>query len=137
MREEFRYLLLAHNLTFPPITSLRTVSVHVWDYRRLVLSNVTVPLAEELSFSTDRLNVNFSNYSSWHYRSALRKLDSESVNTEIALVQSAIFTDPEDSSGWFYLRWVLSNDNVTEEHLRDMIEALDQLQDLESNCKCK
>lgn len=95
-----------------------------------------ISLQEELKFSTERININFSNYSSWHYRSTLRKLDSESLDTELHLVQSAIFTDPADSSAWFYFRWVLSNENVTKEHQQEMAEALDQLLNLEPDCKC-
>ncbi|KAJ8980056.1 hypothetical protein NQ317_012896 [Molorchus minor] len=98
-------------------------NLHVWDYRRLIINKISVTLVDELKFSTERLNANFSNYSSWHYRSTLRELDEESVTTELNLVQNAVFTDPFDSSGWFYLRWVLSNPAVTKERREELLDA--------------
>lgn len=94
-------------------------------------------MEDEIQFSTDQINVDFSNYSSWHYRSTLRKLDKESLDAELTLVQNAVFTDPADSSAWFYLKWVLSNPEVTSEHRQKFLEALNQLLELEPDCKCK
>lgn len=94
-------------------------------------------MTDELEFSTERLNANFSNYSSWHYRSTLRSLDEESAGTELTLVQNAVFTDPADSSAWFYLRWVLSNTAVIKDRRQELLEALEQLEELEPDCKCK
>lgn len=111
--------------------------VHCWDYRRLIINKIGISLADELRFSTDRINVDFSNYSSWHYRSTLRTLDQESLDDELNLIQNAIFTDPSDSSAWFYLKWVLSNAEVTNTHREKLLEALDQLLELEPDCKCK
>lgn len=82
--------------------------VHVWDYRRLLVNKIGITFDHELSFSTERLNINFSNYSSWHYRSTLRKLDSDCVGRELDLVKNAVFTDPGDSSAWFYLRYQIN-----------------------------
>lgn len=110
--------------------------VHVWDYRRLILQKKGEPIENEINFSTKLLNENFSNYSSWHYRSTLRKLDEESAGQELTLVQNAVFTDPADSSAWFYLRWVLSNPNLPKENKQKLIEAFEQLQELEPDCKC-
>ncbi|XP_060517793.1 geranylgeranyl transferase type-2 subunit alpha [Cylas formicarius] len=108
---------------------------HCWDYRRLILNKIGVTLTAELKFSTERLNANFSNYSSWHYRSTLRKLDETCINDEFYLVQNAVFTDPGDSSSWFYLRWVLSNPIVTKEKREQLLEGLEQLEELEPDCK--
>lgn len=94
-------------------------------------------MAEELTFSRDLLNNNFSNYSSWHYRSTLQKLNRDNVGYELTLVQNAVFTDPADSSAWFYLRWVLSNPSIITERKHELLEALDQLEDLEPDCKCE
>ncbi|KAK9675222.1 Protein prenyltransferase alpha subunit repeat [Popillia japonica] len=108
---------------------------HCWDYRRLIINKIGISLCNELNFSTERLNINFSNYSSWHYRSTLRKLDSECLEEELELVQNAVFTDPNDSSAWFYLRWILSDRNVTNEKREELLESLTQLLDMDPDCK--
>ncbi|CAG9863361.1 unnamed protein product [Phyllotreta striolata] len=108
---------------------------HCWDYRRLLVNKIGITLDHELRFSTERLNNNFSNYSSWHYRSTLRKLDSDCVNHELELVKSAVFTDPIDSSAWFYLRWVLSNPTIKKDTKLELLEAFEQLEELEPDCK--
>ncbi|KAG5849778.1 hypothetical protein ANANG_G00075310 [Anguilla anguilla] len=81
----------------------------------------------ELQFTDRLIGSNFSNYSSWHYRSTLLPLlhpqaherDPPSPSThshsvceeqllkEYELVQNAFFTDPNDQSAWFYYRWLL------------------------------
>lgn len=113
------------------------VLVHTWDYRRLLVNKIGVTVDEELQFSQELLNNNFSNYSSWHYRSTILKLNKENIDHELNLVQNAVFTDPSDSSAWFYLRWVLSNPLVINEKKEELLEAFEQLEDLEPDCKCK
>ncbi|XP_022919133.1 geranylgeranyl transferase type-2 subunit alpha [Onthophagus taurus] len=115
--------------------SLDDRNFHCWDYRRLMLNKIGITLLEEIKFSTERLNVNFSNYSSWHYRSTLRKLDDESIQGELDLVKSAVFTDPADSSAWFYLRWVLSHRNVDHEQRKELLGNLEELLELDPDCK--
>ncbi|KRT86265.1 hypothetical protein AMK59_1605, partial [Oryctes borbonicus] len=108
---------------------------HCWDYRRLIINKIGISLGDELKFSTERLNINFSNYSSWHYRSTLKQLDIECIDKEIELVQNAVFTDPGDSSAWFYFRWILSNPNVTNEKREELLESLNQLLEMDPECK--
>ena len=91
---------------------------HCWDHRRFVTQHAGISVEEELTYSKeDLIDVNFSNYSAWHYRSKLLplaegcgsngKISEAQRMAELESVQSAAFTDPNDSSAWFYLQWLL------------------------------
>ncbi|KAI7994187.1 Geranylgeranyl transferase type-2 subunit alpha 1 [Camellia lanceoleosa] len=74
---------------------------HAWNYRRFVAALKIRSDEEELHFTTDFINENFSNYSSWHNCRIFLKGESSD------LVHQALFTDPDDQSGWFYHLWLL------------------------------
>ncbi|XP_010252399.1 PREDICTED: geranylgeranyl transferase type-2 subunit alpha 1 [Nelumbo nucifera] len=91
---------------------------HAWSYRRFVAALKNMSEEEELKYTTDMIETNFSNYSAWHNRSVLlshllkQKIEGftprEKVLTEeYELVHQALFTDPDDQSGWFYHFWLL------------------------------
>ncbi|XP_078446346.1 RAB geranylgeranyl transferase alpha subunit 1 [Wolffia australiana] len=91
---------------------------HGWNHRRFVAALGSVPQEEELDFTTEKIHTNFSNYSAWHNRCAiLSNLMGQKVSgfspkekvltEELELIHQALFTDPDDQSGWFYHFWLL------------------------------
>ncbi|KAJ6807115.1 geranylgeranyl transferase type-2 subunit alpha 1 [Iris pallida] len=101
---------------------------HGWNYRRFVAKLKNVAEVDELKFTMDMINTNFSNYSAWHNRSVLLsnllKQKAEGFDTkesiiteEYDLVRQALFTDPSDQSGWFFHRWLLDQTVTTDDPL--------------------
>lgn len=72
----------------------------------------------ELEFSSKLILVNFSNFSSWYYRSSLLKLlyanghDPKLIQSyldnDYRRIESATFVEPTDQSVWLYLRWLFN-----------------------------
>uniref|UniRef100_A0A914WCV1 Geranylgeranyl transferase type-2 subunit alpha n=1 Tax=Plectus sambesii TaxID=2011161 RepID=A0A914WCV1_9BILA len=96
---------------------------HCWDHRRIVCRFANIPLEDELKFSDEKVNDNFSNYSAWHYRSSLLArthpdpdgrlpMDEATLAKELGLATNAFYTDPEDQSAWFYTSWLFDDQHA-------------------------
>jgi geranylgeranyl transferase type-2 subunit alpha len=88
---------------------------HCWNYRRAVATRAQADPESELEFATRMIEANFSNYSAFHHRSVYvrqLKLSPElkqgQVESEFSLTESAIFTEPDDQSAWWYRRFLYS-----------------------------
>lgn len=88
---------------------------HCWIYRRYVvdISHGQISDQNEFDFTTEKIQENFSNYSAFHHRSVyIKQLDVDIqalLEGEFAIIENAIFTEPDDQSAWWYhqflLRW--------------------------------
>ncbi|CAK5279370.1 unnamed protein product, partial [Mycena citricolor] len=115
---------------------------HAWSYRRHILANMPVarPDAEELAYTTHKIESNFSNFSAWHHRTKLLtslwasgELNRvETKEEEYELVHNAMYTDPSDQSVWIYHRWLVGTDEdvpVLEREMSIIQELLDEQPD--------
>ena len=111
---------------------------------------------EEFKFTTKMINRDISNYSAWHNRSQLIvklflkspgiEIQDEDKSTseylgffgkkdkigflrkELNLVKTAIYTDPEDSSVWFYLKWLISDYFIKElKNTEEVLKLVEKL----------
>ncbi|WWC71039.1 uncharacterized protein I206_104992 [Kwoniella pini CBS 10737] len=96
---------------------------HAWDYRRYVLASLPTqrPLLDELKYTQSKIESNFSNFSAWHCRTKTLAAIWEKEHTseieirktkdqEFELVTQALWTDPNDQSGWLYHRWLVGSE---------------------------
>jgi geranylgeranyl transferase type-2 subunit alpha len=110
---------------------------HCWKHRYFVIENGKLSQEDELEFTYEKICANFSNYSAWHYRSKLierlynpEQISQEIFSKELALIENAIFTDPNDQAAWIYEKWFLlehqrsirlDNEQI-EKHLANVLE---------------
>eukprot|EP00512_Aurantiochytrium_limacinum_P009431 CAMPEP_0171552144 /NCGR_PEP_ID=MMETSP0960-20121227/8147_1 /TAXON_ID=87120 /ORGANISM="Aurantiochytrium limacinum, Strain ATCCMYA-1381" /LENGTH=282 /DNA_ID=CAMNT_0012101539 /DNA_START=210 /DNA_END=1055 /DNA_ORIENTATION=+ len=85
---------------------------HCFQYRRVLARLAHHTPEDDLQFAEGLVERNFSNYSAWHLRiKALEarpgNLDANRLKEEFDLVCNALFTEPDDSSGWMYHRWLV------------------------------
>ncbi|TYI75862.1 hypothetical protein E1A91_D06G036300v1 [Gossypium mustelinum] len=101
---------------------------HAWNYRRFVAESMKRSEQDELKYTEDMIYANFSNYSAWHNRSVLLSalfdkkaegflLKEKVLPEEYEFIHQAIFTDPDDQSGWFYHLWLLDQTVTTDSPL--------------------
>jgi geranylgeranyl transferase type-2 subunit alpha len=106
---------------------------HCWKHRYFVVKNGNLSRLDELNYTFEKISSNFSNYSSWHYRSKLiealhseNQIDADIFKNELNLIENAVFTDPNDQSAWIYEKWLL------QEHQRSFIKQITF--DIKSSC---
>jgi geranylgeranyl transferase type-2 subunit alpha len=111
------------------LLALDARNFHCWQYRRFLTERAALPRAQLLDFVDKQITADFSNYSAWHERTRLIDLgqtraassgpadatagggapvDPSQLRAELELVRNAFYTAPEDSSAWFYHRWLLA-----------------------------
>ncbi|KAL8215530.1 hypothetical protein R6Q57_022367 [Mikania cordata] len=109
-----------------------TRNFHAWNYRRFIAGLRNISDEKELQFTTDMINDNFSNYSAWHNRSVLlshlleKKVEGYFpkeifLKEEYEFVRNAVFTDPDDQSGWFYHLWLL--DQTVKDDMPNLVSS--------------
>ena len=86
---------------------------HCWNYRRYIVILGAVSPSKEIHFSLTKIQENFSNYSAFHHRSVyikdnLSNSPTEVLPEELALIENAIFTEPDDQSAWWYHQFLFT-----------------------------
>ncbi|KAH3663536.1 hypothetical protein OGAPHI_004937 [Ogataea philodendri] len=123
---------------------------HVWQYRRYVIDRMKLAQSpkqqaqtdlQEFEYTTKQISKDISNYSALHNRSRLIKLLFERspecatlfytknkhgfLVEEWKLAQNAFYTDPDDSSVWIYIKWLLGDyflNDLTKDQAREVVE---------------
>ncbi|KAJ1983521.1 Rab geranylgeranyltransferase [Dimargaris cristalligena] len=124
---------------------------HGWDYRRYVIDkicsvqpeNILAINTREFDYTTQKIMENFSNFSAWHNRLKLlemilpgKTLEERRalIANEFELVQSALFTEPQDECGWLHWRWLIEQEiSLTEaisEQLATVVRETDTIAEL-------
>ncbi|SCV05512.1 LANO_0H09120g1_1 [Lachancea nothofagi CBS 11611] len=108
------------------LLSMDARNFHSWHYRKIVVKRLEQMSRknlnqQELDYTTEKINANISNFSAWHQRaSLLPKMfamgqipDEKSfINRELQYIINAMFTDAEDQSVWYYIKWFVRSDCI-------------------------
>ncbi|KAL7420529.1 Rab geranylgeranyltransferase [Cryptotrichosporon argae] len=122
---------------------------HAWGYRRYVLDSLPASFAPvhtpatDLAYTKRKIETSISNFSAWHYRTktleaAWAGLDADELrrrrDEEFELVLPALYTAPDDQSGWLYHRWLIGS-NPPLDVLDRELAAIEELHELEPDSK--
>jgi geranylgeranyl transferase type-2 subunit alpha len=106
-------------------------------------------IQSEWDYTTTKIQQNFSNYSAFHYRSKLWELlraeegdaknedDTLSLSLssllqrELDLVHSAMFTEPDDQTAWWYYRFLIVGNSLSKATLEQERATLMELNEAE------
>lgn len=124
---------------------------HCWNYRRLVIQRACAGSEDELAFTSEKIQENFSNYSAFHQRSVFLKelslLPSDVLEAELSIVENAVFTEPDDQSAWWYHQFLMgwAANSVAglsardrewfEDACRQQLELMRSLLEIEGACR--
>lgn len=84
-------------------------------------------LEQELAFTAAKIADNFSNFSAFHYRAKLLALHPSCLDDELELIESAVFTEPDDQTAWWYQRFVLDTGRCNADRLNEHLVNLREL----------
>ena len=97
-----------------------------------------IKVEEELKYTLQKIEQNFSNYSAWHHRMvySCKRYEEDYSNfllEELEYVHSAFYTSPDDQSTWFYFRWLVSKAPLS--LLLQELSLIQQLTQIEPKAK--
>jgi len=123
----------SHTNTIPPPKSSSSDTNYANAIRNL--------LQDEWNFTTEKIRQNFSNGSAFHHRSKLMALlhpnascivETDLVRGELELIGNAIYTEPDDQTSWWYLRFIVDwadPNSLTRRRRRGMIDPTQEEMD--------